>query len=408
MPITRQQMYRRRRITIFSAAAVVLAGGIYVPSALLAPVDAVSAEVPALTVAAAATAELTLPSYGASGIAAVGMPGLLASSGATEPLPIASISKVITTLVVLDAKPIGVDEDGENIAFTSDDVQIYNDYVAVNGSVKPVSAGSTLTEREVIELMLVGSANNYAQSLVNWAFGSEREYAVAAAEWLTRNGLTATTVADATGMSPNNVSTPTDLVALGSLALANPLVAEIIAMQDITVPDVGQLSNTNKLLGIDGIDGIKTGTLDEAGACLLFSADILVGSETVTLVGVVLGGDDHSTVNTTVRAMLQSVSAGFHEQSLITEGQQLGSYSTAWGDSAEVIAAETSSIVVWSDTPISADVETEPVSTGAAGDVVGTVTFNVGNNTVVVPLELANAIDDPSSLWRLTNPGELF
>jgi D-alanyl-D-alanine carboxypeptidase (penicillin-binding protein 5/6) len=375
---------------------------------LLAPLPAVEAAMTPYVAPVSAAAELTLPAYGASGIGAVGTDGLLAASGSTEPVPIASISKIITTLVVLDAKPIDEGTDGATLSFTSADVQIYNDYLAENGSVKAVAAGTTFTQREVIELLLVGSANNYAQSLVNWAFGSEEEYAVAANAWLTAHGLTSTSVVDATGMSPSNVSTPQDLVKLGELALADSTVSTIIAQESVTVPRIGELSNTNKLLGVDGIDGIKTGTLDEAGACLLFSADVTVAGQDITLVGVILGGPDHSVVNKDVRALLTSAEAGYHEVVLATAGQQFGTYSTEWGAQTPLVATEDRSTLVWSDTTVAATVSADAVTLADDGDDLGSVVFDVGGSEISIPLETSAAIEDPGAWWRLTNPSKLF
>jgi D-alanyl-D-alanine carboxypeptidase (penicillin-binding protein 5/6) len=407
-PQNHKKIYRRRRILIFSTAVVVLAAGVYLPTTLLAPLDEMAAELSTYTPPVAAAAQVSLPDYGASGIAMVGREGLLASSGTTEPVPIASVSKVITALVVLDAKPIAAGEEGESINFTSADVQIYNDYLADNGSVKPVSAGEVLSQRDVFELMLVGSANNYAQSLVNWAFGSEEEYAVAAAAWLADNGMTSTSITDATGMSPLNTSTPTDLVVLGELALAEPTVAEIVSQKSVTVPDVGSLSNTNTLLGVDGIDGIKTGTLDEAGACLLFSADVLVDDQTVTLVGVVLGGDTHTQINGAVRELISGVISGFQKVTLTTAGDSFGSYSSVWGETTNFVAAEDSSLVVWSDTPVTATVATDPITLVEEGTEVGAVTFVAGSQQVSVPLTATASIEDPGAWWRLTHPEDLF
>jgi D-alanyl-D-alanine carboxypeptidase (penicillin-binding protein 5/6) len=401
-------MYRRRRTSIFGALGLILLGGAYGTMTLLAPLPAVSAAVIPYVSPVSAAAAPALPTYGASGIGAAGSGTLLASAGSTEPVPIASISKVITSLVVLEAKPIDEGTDGGTLSFTSADVQIYNDYLAVNGSIKPVTAGTSLSQRDVMELVLVGSANNYTQSLVNWAFGSEEEYTVAANAWLAEQGMTSTSVSDATGMSPLNVSTPTDLVTLGTLALANPTISEITSQETVTVPSVGELDNTNKLLGVDGIDGIKTGTLDEAGACLLFSADITVGGEEITLVGVILGAPNHDIVDRDVLALLNTAEAGYHEVVLTTAGQEFGSYTTEWGNSASLVATEDRSTVVWSDTPVTAEVAAEAVTLTSGGDDQGSVVFSVGGTQIAVPLETNSAIEDPGAWWRLTNPSKLF
>lgn len=408
MSLSPQQRFRRRRIVVFSGLAVALAATLYVPLALLAPIEPVSAEVLAYVPPVGEPATPNLPDYGASAIAAVGLPGLLAVAGRQDSIPIASISKVITTLVVLDRKPIPAGESGETITFTEADLRIYDGYVAQNGSVKPVTVGLQLSQREVIEAMLVGSANNYARSLVNWAFGSEAEYASAATAWLETHGMPATFVVDATGMSPGNVSTTADLVTLGQIAIDDPIVSAVISEKSVTLPAIGALRNTNKLLGVDGIDGIKTGTLDEAGACLLFSADLQVGRETVALVGVVLGGPDHGTVNRSVRELMSTVAAGFQEVTLASAGDRFASYTTPWGESTDLVAAEDTTAIVWSDTPVTAKVSADRFKSGAEGNDAGTVTFAVGSRRVEVELELATTIEDPGPWWRLANPEKLF
>lgn len=408
MPLSRRQIHRRRRIVVFGGLAVVLATAFYLPTTLLAPLASVSADVLPYTAPVEAAADISWPNYGASAIGAVGVDGVLASSGSDKALPIASLSKVITTLVVLEEKPLGVDEEGPTIDFTARDVAIYNAYVAENGKVEPVRAGMALSQHQVMELTLVASANNYAQGLVNWAFGSEKAYVKAANTWLAKNGMDDTSMSDSTGMSPKNVATAADLVTLGKLALADPVVSKIIATKTITIPDIGEVENTNDLLGIDGIDGIKTGTLDEAGACLLFAADYEIGDETVTVVGVVLGGEDHPSLDKHIRKLLKGVVKGFHEVELVKAGTSFASYTTSWGETADVVAAEDQSVVVWSDTPISLLVETDPVALSAAGTDVGSLSFAVGDEKISVPLELKTALSDPGAWWRLTNPAALF
>ena len=408
MPLTRRQVLRRRRTVVFGGAAVVLSTLFYLPFTLLAPLSASSATVLPYTAPTSAAAELTWPTYGASAVGAIGYPGTLATSGSTERLPIASISKVVTALVVLESKPLAVGEDGPEISFTQADVQLYRDYLARNGKVEPVRAGLVLTQKQVMELTLIASANNYTASLVNWAFGSEAAYLPIARAWLDSKGLADIVMEDATGMSPGNVATASALVELGKIALANPLVSQLVSTTEVAIPTAGQIENTNDLLGLNGVRGIKTGTLDEAGACLLFAADYPVGNEIVTVVGVMLGGTDHPSLNRDIQSLLTGVAAGFHEVVLTSEGQDFGSYSSPWGDGASLLATKSATTVVWSDTPVSVLVEAQQVTLDAAGTDVGTLTFTIGTTVISVPLELSETIDDPGPWWRLTHPDKLF
>jgi len=243
---------------------------------------------------------------------------------------------------------------------------------------------------------------------VNWAFGSEKAYLPIAREWLATHNLENTSLTDSTGFDSGNRASSADLVELGKLALANPVVSDIVGTKSEAVAHVGTIKNTNDLLNVPGVRGIKTGTTDDAGACLLFAIDYAVGDETITIVGVMLGGDTHPELNSRIKKLLKTVKSSFHEVQLSAKGQVFASYSTAWGDASDVVATEESSVVVWGETPVTALVSAEDVGVSVSGDDVGELTFAVGEQTVVVPLELSATIEDPGPWWRLTNPVELF
>ena len=401
-------MYRRRRITVAASLALLLGLGFYLPFTLLAPLHAVSAQTEVWTAPPTSQPSIGFPAYGASGVGAIGYEGVLASAGPTTPLPIASITKVVTALVVLSVKPLTAEDPGPSIVFGPADEQFYADQVAQNGVVEPVSDGESVAQRTVMTVMLMASANNYADSLASWAFGSKDAYVSAASTWLVTHGLSGTTVVDPTGISPSNTSTIADLVELARLAVADPVVAQIAATTSVDVPGIGTVTNRNELLGIDGVNGIKTGTLDESGACLLFSATETIGTTPVTLVGAVLGGPDHPTIDEAVRALLSQAKAGFHEVTLTAAGQSFATYSSAWGDTADAVTSQATSLLLWQNTPISASIRADPVKLAAAGTTVGQVTFTGGLQSAAVPLVLSRTIDDPGALWRLTNPARLF
>jgi len=394
----------RRRIAVFGSIGAILAAGIYLPFTLLAPIEPVASSIEPYVSEPASSAELSMPSYGASSIGAVGFADDLATGGTDQPLPIASITKVITALVVLEAHPLAVGEEGPTITFGRADVDIYKKFLADNGKVAAVNSSLTLTQRQVLDVVLVESANNYAESLVVWAFGSEDAFLSAARTWLGSHGLTNTSLADSTGMSPLNVSTAVDLVALGKLALEDPVVSRIVSTTTANIPGIGDIDNTNDLLGIAGVRGIKTGTLDEAGACLLFASDIIVGSETIVVVGVVLGANNHPQLNEEVRGLLAEVQDGFTEIELASPGESFATFSTPWGTQSDAIATERLTAVVWSDTPALLLVKLSDVAVADQGQKVGELVFSVGQRTIRSTLELESAITDPGVWWRLTHP----
>lgn len=406
----RRKVYRRRRIVVFGTLALVLAlittGVVYTTNALGAAIPAAAPAVTDPAPVAAAPQQLALPGFGSYAVGAVGFDGLLAAGDEAASVPIASITKVVTALVLLEAHPIAAGEGGPEIAYTDTDVDIYWDMVAQNGSVAPVVPGATLTLRESLEAMLLPSGNNYAISLANWGFGSVDALVARANAWLAEHGLVNTHLVDTSGLSLDNVSTAADLVKLGEIALTDPVLAEIVATPAVDIPELGTLKNSNKLLGTHGVDGIKTGTTDDA-ANLLFSADVPVGTTSVTIVGVLLGGETHEVLNDAIAALIDSVGPGFHEVTPLEPNQVLAEYDTPWGDSARARTAAAASVVVWNDTPVDVEVHAEPLTLASRGTEVGTAVVRAGAQEVTVPLVLDASLDDPGPWWRLANPGAL-
>ena len=391
---------------VFSVVGLLLASILYVSGSLFAPVPATAAATqPSKTIVQPA-AQLVWPS-GAAAITAPDYPGAGASHGSNASMPIASMTKTITALVVLDKKPVASGADGPSLSFTQKDVDIWHQVVADGGSWAPVTAGTRMTEKEALTAMLLPSANNYAISLADWAYGSTGAFVKAANAWLAAKKLTGTHLVSPDGLDPGNVSTTADLLSIGKLVLADPLLSAIVSQKTATLPGAGAQDNTNELLGFDGIDGIKTGNTDQAGFCLLFSARIAVGTGTVRVIGAVLGADNHDDLWAGVKSLLTSMQNGFHQVDASKAGQTYGTYTTPWGAKAAVASTSTKSFIVWSDTPISVDLQTREVQSGRKGDVVGQVTFRLNGSTQTVQLALTRDLPDPGFLWRLAHPGGL-
>ena len=405
---TREQIFLRRRIAVGSGLLAFLAVAFYLPITLLAPIGELTPTALPYSVEPQAAPAVVYPPYGASGFGAVGYPGVLGSAGTAAPLPIASISKVITALVVLETHPIAEATDGPALTFDEQDLQYFLDQIPVEGSRADVTVGETLSERVVIEKMLVVSSNNHALSLARWAFGSVEGFTAAASEWLAAHGLTGTTIVEPTGLSPSNTSTVPDLIEVGRLALADPVLAQIVATKAIELPEAGPVANTNGLLGIGGVDGIKTGTTDEAGSCLLFSADRQIGSQTVTIVGVLLGAPNHEAVEIGVQQILDQAYSGFRDIEVIAEGTELATYATPWGDSAVAVASKSVTALVWADQAVTVAVDAASIHLVDDGTSAGELDVAVGARTFSVSLVIRGTIADPGPWWRLTHPVELF
>jgi D-alanyl-D-alanine carboxypeptidase (penicillin-binding protein 5/6) len=392
-------------VAALAIVATVLA--IYVPVTALAPVPAIAAQSTAFTSTPTTAQSYTLPSYGASAISAIGFPGPLAKAGSSKPVPIASITKIVTALVVLQKKPLVLGNAGPDILFTSADQSIENEYAAQDGEVAPIAVGQSMSESAVLSVALIPSANNYARALADWAYGSEPKFLVAANAWLKSHGLDSTHLADSTGLNSNTRSTPTDLIALGQLALANPVIAHIVSTKNTTLPVVGAIKNTNTLLGKYGVTGIKTGTLLGAGSSLLFSSTFEIGGRTITLVGAVLDGPTHPIIDVVIRDLILRAREAFVDLHVVDTGHRFGSYSTRWGTTSTAVGTRSVSVVVLKGTVVVSHVTMKPVRLAKAGSVVGTATFTVGSQTFADPIVLTTSLRDPGFWWRVSHPGKL-
>lgn len=411
---------RRRRGWIIAALVVgisLAAGGGYVGWALNAPVGAPTVTSEAPPVPRSPAASVALPAEGSSALRISGgeeyfdaaATALPLTAGSAKPRPIASISKLITALVVLDAKPLkSADDPGPTITFSKADHDLYDKYYLLGATIAAMPTGSRMSQHDALATMLIPSASNYAEAVSTWAFGSQGAFVRAAQRWLTAHGLKSTTLVEPTGIDRRNTSTPHDLLELAKLATANPVIAKITSTPSFSAPGPGAMANTNDLLGVDGITGLKTGNLGQDTYNLLYTATLDVGTaHPLSVTGVLLGGFSHESVNADVVDLLDSIRAGFREVPLAARGQEVGSLSTPWGAAARMVVGEDASVLMWSDTPISVTMDTTTPRTYRDGETVGTVTWTAGPNTVTTSVRIEGTIAPPTDWWRLTHPTEL-
>lgn len=200
-----------------------------------------------------------------------------------EQLPIASLTKLMTALVVLEK--YNLDEK----------IIISNEAVAQEGGQGLLTAGEMLSVKNLLYIMLIESSNDAAYALAELK-GVDTFVDLMNFETM-KLGLSGSRFVDVGGLSPDNYSTAEDLVKLTKYLLENyPLIWEIVSLQNFKLytPEGifhHELVNTNELLGkIPDIVGGKTGKTAEAKGCLLLVLKNHGNSS--NLVYIVLGSDD--------------------------------------------------------------------------------------------------------------------
>jgi D-alanyl-D-alanine carboxypeptidase (penicillin-binding protein 5/6) len=223
--------------------------------------------------------------------------GRAVASPGERPVPIASLAKVMTAYLTLKRYPLNGAQDGFTTTVTAAQAQAEAQNAAQNQSGVTVRDGERLTERQLLEALLIPSGNNIAQMLAAQVAGSETRFIAEMNAEARALGMDHTTYTDPSGFDPSTVSTAADQLRVFQQAMRFPVFRQIVSMPSVTLPVAGTLTNYNPLIA-DGYAG-KTGSDSAAGGCLAFVTHVTVGGHGLTAVGVVMGqgqGSDTSVI----------------------------------------------------------------------------------------------------------------
>ncbi len=188
-----------------------------------------------------------------------------------EPRPIASITKLMTAMVILDAN-LPLDE---RITITKED----RDLIRLTGS--RLGYGATLAREELLRLALMASENRASNALARSYPGGREAFVEAMNRKARELGMSDSRFADPAGLDAGNVASARDIAQMVRSAYAYPLIREATTTAAMTVrPYKGRgplrFGNTNRLLRNKTweIELSKTGYINEAGRCLVMQAEI--------------------------------------------------------------------------------------------------------------------------------------
>jgi D-alanyl-D-alanine carboxypeptidase (penicillin-binding protein 5/6) len=179
--------------------------------------------------------------------------GRAAASPREQAAPIASLAKVMTAYLTLRRYPLSGAQDGFTITVSAAQAQAVAQDARQGQSVVAVAAGERLTERQLLEALLIPSGNNIAQMLAAQVAGSQTRFIAEMNAQARAFGMDHTIYTDPSGFDPGTVSTAADQVRVA-----------------------------------EGYAG-KTGSDSAAEGCLAFFTHVTVKGRRLTAVGVVLG-----------------------------------------------------------------------------------------------------------------------
>lgn len=188
---------------------------------------------------------------------------IITSYNETSSFSMASTTKIMTALVSLDH-------------YKMDDVITVRNISSISGVIVGFPQNETIYFKDMLYALLLPSGNDAAMALAYNYPGGEEKFVEHMNKKAKELFLLNTYFKEPTGLSEENTTTPVDLARLSSVALQNKTFSYIVSTKQKTISNLDNtkiysLTNLNKLLGIDGVNGVKTGFTDEAGEVLVTS-----------------------------------------------------------------------------------------------------------------------------------------
>ena len=402
--------YQPRKTAVMFAVAGVVLGVMLVVFVLVVGVRRYLAPLPPVqfeqvewpSQVAGSSPAVAWPARGSAAVLIEGI-GTVGVHADDKPRPLASVVKIMTALVILEAHPLRPGEQGSTVKITAADVAAYRAAVADDQSAVLVVEGEELTEYQLLEGLLLPSANNFADLLARWDAGSTQAFVVKMNARAAALGMADTRYVDPSGNDPASTGTARDQLLLAQVAMRNEIFSEIVAQPQTMLPAVGTVYNVNALIGSGGVIGVKTGSGPESGGCFVVAATATVGGQPVRVFGAVLGTLLLSDAFKASQELIKAAIAAPREVQVVAPGQQVGELTTAWGATVPVVAASSASVPAWGGLPIRTEVVVTPPASGTVvGTTVGTLAVEVGPNKRSVSVQTAEALEGPGWWWRLT------
>lgn len=328
---------------------------------------------------------------------------VLYSKNAGEPMPPASMSKLMTTLMVFEALDRG--------QLSLDDELPVSEYAwrqggaASGSSTMFLEVGSRATVRDLLRGVIVQSGNDACIVLAEALEGTEANFAVAMTERARELGLESATFANSTGWPhPDHRISAEDLARVAQIIIAEyPEYYAIYAEPEYTYNGIRQYNRNPLLSGFLGADGLKTGHTEESGYGLVASA-IRDGDRRIVVFN---GMDSMSDRANEAERLMRAAFTEFELYELVRAGQPFVEADVALGTSVSVPLRASEGIHVGLHRRDREGVTAEAIFSGpiaapiAEGDVIGELIITLpGGEVRTVPLEAAMSVERKGLVGR--------
>jgi len=268
-----------------------------------------------------------------------------------------------------------------------------------------VALGEVLTERQLLEGLLVHSANNFADTLARWDAGDIPTFVAKMNATAIQLGMRHTHYADPSGFDQGSQSTAGDVLKVAALDMDDPTFASIVRMPSVTLPVAGTISTYTPWLGFQGVIGVKSGFTTAAGGCDVVAVTRRVHGKKAMILSAVTGqtGPDVLAVAGYFALNLADhVGVSIGAAPIVRAGERVAEVEVA-GHTVAATAASTVTMLTWPGASARRTLFQErKVRAGAGrGTRVAYVVVTLGRQRAVVPVLLQRALPKLTLLQRL-------
>ena len=230
---------------------------------------------------------------------------ILYTQNAEEALPPASVTKVMTLLLVMEAIDAGTIR-------IDDSVSVSANAASMGGSQIFLEEGERMSVEDLLKSVVIASANDAAVALAEYVSGSVDAFVAKMNAKAVELGMTATHFENVTGLddtAENHLTSAKDIALMSCALVAHPLVLEYSSIWMDTIRDGAfGLTNTNRLVRYyKGCTGLKTGSTSKAGFCISATAE----RDGLSLVCVIMGAESRDIRNAAATTLLDWGFANF-------------------------------------------------------------------------------------------------
>ena len=277
---------------------------------------------------------------------------VFAESNADERLPVASVTKIMTMLLIAEAIDSG--------KITLEDmVSVSRHAMDMGGSTMFLEEGESLSVNDMLKGIAVASANDGCVAMAEFLEGSDTAFVAKMNQRAKELGMTNTNFMNTNGLdADNHYSSARDVAVMSRELLKHEVILNYTTIwTDSLRNGKFELANTNKLVRFyDGANGLKTGSTSKAGCCLSATAK----RNDMQLIAVVLGAPSSNERFAGARKLLDYGFSAYRTACPVKKGDVLGNVSIKGGITSDIsgLAAEDISVL----SSVSDNSETEIVT----------------------------------------------